>query len=206
MDETRSRARNNPNRICHFTIESEFRRSINRGHLKNRDDSYPSAEPYICNTQFTLLREIVLTRTAKLLSLIASICALPALPLHAQSIPVAQFTTSFPFYVSGREMPAGSYMASRPNMNTDVLWIRDADWTHSAFVLYDPSETTEPVVHGEVTFHHYEDADYLSGLTLSGEETGMEIRESVAEKKAELSEHAVASTKRIALGLTLSAK
>jgi hypothetical protein len=98
-------------------------------------------------------------------------------------------------------MPAGTYMASKPNINSGVLWIRDANWSHSAFVLYNPTQSTEPVAHGKVTFRQYDDADYLSGFILAGEITGVEIPESLAEKKAASTKHTVASTKSVALQL-----
>jgi hypothetical protein len=140
-----------------------------------------------------------MTRTSKILSVVATICALPTGFLHAQSIEGAQFTTSFPFYISDQKMPAGSYTVSEPNINSDVLLIRDADWSHSAFFGYNPTQSTDPVAQGEVRFHQYGDADYLSGLTLTGAETGMAIPESTAEKRAAQAKPEVASTKSVAL-------
>jgi hypothetical protein len=143
-----------------------------------------------------------MTRTSKILSLVATICALPTGLLHAQSVGVAQFTTSFPFYVSGQKMPAGFYKATTPNINGRWLLIRDADWSHSVFVQYDPIHSTEPDAQGLATFHQYGDAYYLSDLTVTGEETGIEIPENTAEKRAAAaaqSEHEVASTKSVAL-------
>lgn len=143
-----------------------------------------------------------MTRRSKILSLVATICALPTGLLHAQSVEVAQFTTSFPFYVSGHKMPAGSYTASMPNINDDLLLIQYADWSHSALVQYDPTQNIEPLAQGLATFHQYGDMYYLSGLTVTGEETGMEILESTAEKRiatAAQTKHEVASTKSVAL-------
>lgn len=140
-----------------------------------------------------------MTRTSKILSLVATICALPTGLLHAQSIGVAQFTTSFPFYVSGQKMPAGSYTASQPNVSSDYLLIRDAG-AHSAFVFYNPTRSIEPAAQGLVTFHQYGDADYLSGLTVAGKDTGIEIPESIAEKRAAArAKPEVASTRSVAL-------
>jgi hypothetical protein len=143
-----------------------------------------------------------MTRTSKILSLVATICALPTGLLRAQSVGVAEFTTSFPFYISGQKLPAGSYMASMPNINGHLLLIRDIDSSHSAFVQYDPTHSIEPVAQGLATFHQYGDAYYLSDLTVTGEDTGMEILESTAEKRATaaaLAKHEVASTKSVAL-------
>jgi hypothetical protein len=141
-------------------------------------------------------------RTGKILSLVATICALPAGLLHAQSfgtVQAVQFTTSFPFYVSNQKMPAGSYTVKQLSSNSDQLLIRDANFSHSAFVQYNPTQSTEPVAHGEATFRQYGDVDYLSGLTLTGEETGAEIPESRVEKRAALTNHEVVSTKSVAV-------
>lgn len=143
-----------------------------------------------------------MTRISKILSLVAAFCALHTGLLHAQSVEVAKFTTSFPFYVSDQKMPAGSYTVSKLNIDGYLLLIRDAASSHSAVVPYNPTQTTEPVGQGEVTFHQYGDADYLSGLTLTGEETGMEMLESTTEKRAAaaaLAKHEIASTKNVAL-------
>lgn len=138
-----------------------------------------------------------MTRAIKLLSLVATICALPAGLLHAQAFGTVQevrFTTPFPFYVSSQKMPAGSYTVRQLSDNSDQLLIREADSSHSAFVVYNAIQSTEPVAHGKVTFHHYGDADYyLSGLTLTGEETVVDIPESRTEKRAARTERASTS-------------
>jgi hypothetical protein len=99
-------------------------------------------------------------------------------------------------------MPAGFYKATMPNINDQWLLIRDANGSHSVIVQYDPTQSIEPVAQGLATFHQYGDAYYLSDLTVRGEETGIEIPESTAEKRAAAaaqSEHEVASTKSVAL-------
>jgi hypothetical protein len=126
-----------------------------------------------------------MTLKSKVLSLVATICALPTGLLHAQAFGAAyaaKFTTSFPFYVSGQKMPAGSYVMTEPDINSDLVLIRDTDSSHSAFILYTPTLSTEPVAHGEVTFRQYGEIDYLSDVTLTGEETGLTVPESPAER------------------------
>ena len=137
-------------------------------------------------------------RISKILSVAATICALHAGPLHAQSEAV-RFTTSFPFYVSSQKMPAGTYTARKLDIDSQVLLIRDVDSSHSAVVQYHPTQSIEPVSQGKVTFHQYGDADYLSGFTLTGDETGMQLPESIGEKRAALAEERVASTRSVAL-------
>lgn len=143
-----------------------------------------------------------MTRTSKILSLVATICTLPAGLLHAQSLGWGQavkFTAPFPFYVSDQKMPAGSYTMSQPSINSDLLLIRDADSSHSAFIQFNPAHRTDPDAQGEVTFHQYRDADYLSGVALAGEETRIKIPESIAEKRASVAKHEIASLKSVAL-------
>lgn len=147
-----------------------------------------------------------MTLKSKVLTLVATICALPTGFLHAQAFGSAyavKFTTSFPFYVSGQKMPAGSYMLTQPDINSDTVMIRDIDSSHSAFILYTPTLSTEPAVHGEVTFRQYGDTDYLSDVTLTGEETGLTVPESPAEKRTARANHEVASLKSVALQSTV---
>lgn len=146
-----------------------------------------------------------MTLKSKILSLVVTICALPTGLLHAQAFGAAyavKFTTSFPFYVSGKKMPAGSYVMTQPNIYSETVLIRDTDSSHSALIQYNPTLSTEPVAHGEVTFRQYGDTDYLSDVTLTGEETGLTVQESSAEKRtaaAALAKHEHASTKSVAL-------
>ena len=140
-----------------------------------------------------------MTRTSKILSLLAIICALSTGLLHAQSPEGVRFTTSFPFYVADQKMPAGTYTAKAPNINSQVLLIRNTDWSHSAFVQFDRTQSTEPAPQGEVTFHHYADADYLSTFTVTGEKIGMQLPEGGNEKRAALGTEGVAITKSVPL-------
>lgn len=143
-----------------------------------------------------------MTHTSKVLSLLAVISALPTGLLHAQSPGGVRFTTSFPFYVADQKMPAGTYTAKLPNINSQVLLIQNADWSHSAFVPFDRTQRTEPVAQGDVTFHQYGDTDYLSTFTLTGEKTGMQLPESGTEKSAALGAEVVSTTKIVRLHST----
>lgn len=139
-----------------------------------------------------------MTHTHNVLSFAAILCALSTGLLYAESHEVERFTTPFPFYLSDQEMPAGTYMVSKLNLGY-VLQIQDADEPHSAFVQYNPTQSIQPVAQGEVTFHQYGDAYYLSSLTLTGEEAGMQILQSKAEKRTELAEKEKPSTTSVAL-------
>lgn len=140
-----------------------------------------------------------MTHTQYLLSFGAALCALSTGLLHAQSSPVEQFRTPFSFYVGDRGMPAGSYTVSKLDPLGKVLLIQDADASHSAFVLYNSTQSIKPVAQGEVTFHRYGDAYYISGLTVTGEEAGMEILRSMAEERTALAEQGKLSTTSVAL-------
>ena len=95
-------------------------------------------------------------------------------------------------------MPAGTYRVSQRNIDLPLLLVRDANWSHSAFVMYDPTLSIQPVTQRKATFHQYGDTDYFRGLLLAGEEGGMEITESTAEKRAATKKE-LASTKNVAL-------
>ena len=122
--------------------------------------------------------------------------------MHAQAFGgayAAKFTTSFPFYVSGKMMPAGSYVMTQPNINSDLVLIRDTDSSHSVFILYIPILSTEPFAHGEVKFRRYGHTDYLGDVTLAGAKSGLTVPESSAEKRAARANHDVASVRTVAL-------
>jgi hypothetical protein len=143
-----------------------------------------------------------MTLKSKILSLVATLCALPTGLLHAQALGwayAAKFTTTFSFYVSGQKMPAGTYVMTQPNINSELVLIRDTDSSHSAFILYTPTLSTQPIAHGEVTFRQYGDTDYLSDVTLTGEETGLTVPESPAEKRTARANHNIASLRAVAL-------
>ena len=143
-----------------------------------------------------------MTLKTKVLSLVATLCTLPAGLLHAQAFGAAHavtFTTSFPFYVSGQKMPAGSYVMTQPDINSGLVLIRDTDSSHSAFIDYTPTLSTQPIAHGEVTFRQYGDTDYLGDVTITGEKTGLTVSESPAEKRNARANHDGASLRTVAL-------
>ena len=140
-----------------------------------------------------------MTHTKYLLSFGAALCVLSTGLLHAQSSPVEQFRTPFSFYVGDRGMPAGSYTVSKLEPFGNVLRIQDADASHSVFVLYNSTHSIGPVAQGEVTFNRYGDAYYISRLTVTGEDAGMEILRSKAEERTALAEQGKLSTASVAL-------
>lgn len=120
--------------------------------------------------------------------------ALAATPLFAQIPNGLKFTTSFPFYVGDKYMPAGSYLITQQE-NTRALLVRGADesnLTDAAFIQSVPTETSTPVNHSLVTFHEYSDVAFLASLTVRGDTDGLEVRPSKREEQAALSTRAQA--------------
>ena len=76
----------------------------------------------------------------------------------------------FRFTFPALKMPAGTYRVSQRNIDLPLLLVRDANWSHSAFVMYDPTLSIQPVTQRKATFHQYGDTDYFRGLLLAGEE------------------------------------
>ena len=125
--------------------------------------------------------------------------ALAAMPLYAQIPNGLTFKTSFPFYVGNQYMPAGSYIVTEPLVNSDELLVRDADYTHPAFIRYIPTETLTPANQGEVSFRKYGDVAFLASLTVTGDTSGMEVLPDKRERQTVLTEHEQASNHSVPL-------
>jgi len=96
-------------------------------------------------------------------------------------------------------MPAGSYVMTQLDINSNVVLIWDTDSSHSAFILYTRTLSPEPIAQGEVIFRQYGDADYLGDVTVTGEKTGLTVPESPAEKRTARANHDAASLRTVAL-------
>ena len=125
--------------------------------------------------------------------------ALAATPLFAQIPNGLTFTTSFPFYVGNQYMPAGSYKITQPLANSELLLVRDAAYTRSAYIGYIPTETLTPVNQSKVIFREYGDVAFLASLTVTGDTSGIEVLPSRQEKQIALAEHGQASNKSVPL-------
>jgi hypothetical protein len=81
-------------------------------------------------------------------------------------------------------MPAGSYSASQPNADDNLLLIEDANGSHSAFVEYvvAPSDTPHPQT--DVTFNKYGNVECLSAIWVEGRNSEMQIVPSKVEQNA----------------------
>lgn len=139
-----------------------------------------------------------MTLTNRMLTTIAALCVFCAAPLYAQVDPGVQFTTSFPFYVGNKLLPAGTYLVTQPDPATEVLLIAGRDVTGSAVVGFDPTESLNPAVEGKVFFNQYGNRDFLSKFTINGDVSGAEFQPGKKERQAADAEHQLASIRAVA--------
>jgi hypothetical protein len=109
---------------------------------------------------------------------------LSAIPAAAQIDNAVTFDAPFAFYAGNAKMPAGSYRVTQPDITSPLLQVESADGSHSAFVEFLPVVSPSVAPKSEVTFKKYGNADFLSGISLQGQEFGMQIPTSKAEENA----------------------
>jgi len=119
----------------------------------------------------------------KLTVLMSMLCLLSAIPAMAQIDNRLTFQAPFTFYAGNAKLPAGSYTVTQPDDNAELLLIESADGSHSVFVEYvaDGSDTAPSKT--EVTFNKYGNADFLSRISVAGQNS-MQILASKAERNA----------------------
>ena len=131
------------------------------------------------------------------MAIVSSISAIPAFAAITNQL---DFQTSFPFYVGNVEMPAGSYSVAQPDMDGKILLIRNADRAHSAFIDFIPTHAAQPHAHSDVTFHKYENVEYLNRLWVDGQQYGMKVEPTKAEQNLAAQtkpvEHSLVADKR----------
>jgi hypothetical protein len=133
--------------------------------------------------------------------MIAGLLALlAAAPAAAQIDNAVTFNAPFAFYAGDAQLPAGNYRVTQPDITAMVLLIESADASKSAFVDYVPVTLATPASNGEITFKKYGSAEFLSGITLIGQEFAMEIRTSKAEESAATTAAAVKHTVSVKRG------
>src|SRR5258708_32307187 len=91
-------------------------------------------------------------------------------------------------------MPAGSYRVTQPDITSPLLQVESADGSHSAFVEFLPVVSPSVAPKSEVTFKKYGNADFLSGISLQGQEFGMQIPTPTAAENAATAPAAVPHT------------
>jgi hypothetical protein len=123
---------------------------------------------------------------SKLVAGMGLLSLLCVMPLTAQIVNGVDFTTSFPFYAGNAKLPAGSYKITQSDIDTDasILQIQSSDGARSALVDIIPTQSAQPHPHSDVTFHKYGDAVYLDRVWVEGQEYGMKVDPTKAEKKA----------------------
>ena len=108
-----------------------------------------------------------------------------ALPALAQTIDDhIDFKASFPFYAGDKQMPAGTYRITQPDMNSDHVLIESTDGSYSAFVDYIPTFSLQPREKTSVTFQKDGGIDYVSRISVEGENYGMRFEPTKTELKA----------------------
>jgi hypothetical protein len=123
-----------------------------------------------------------------------------AMRLDAQIVNGLNFTTSFAFYANNARMPAGSYTIRPTDIDEGELQIESRDGKYSAFISVIPTQAAESHAHSDVTFHKYGNTDYLNRIWVEGQQYGVRVDPTKAEKmaaaKAKALEHSVSAEKR----------
>ena len=119
----------------------------------------------------------------KLTVLMSMLCLLSAIPVMAQIDNKVTFQAPFTFYAGNAKLPAGSYTVTQPDDNAELLLIESADGSHSVLVEYVPNESDNPPSKTEITFNKYANRDFLSRISVQGQNS-MQILTSNAERNA----------------------
>jgi len=119
----------------------------------------------------------------KLTVFMSMIYLLSAIPTMAQIDNSLTFQTPFACYAGNAKLPPGSYTVTQPDDNAELLLIESADGSHSVFVEYVPVASDTPPSKTEITFNKYANADFLSRISVEGQNS-MQILASKAERNA----------------------
>ena len=121
-----------------------------------------------------------------------------AIPAVAQIENGVTFDAPFAFYAGDAKMPAGSYRVTQPDANSGVLLLEDANGSHSKIVEFRPVDKDTAPSTTEVGFKKYGDVDFLSRISIAGENTELRVSQSKTEENAAKAtaaeEHSVAAT------------
>ena len=112
------------------------------------------------------------------------LCLLFVVPAKAQIANGLDFTTAFPFWVGGVNLPAGSYSISPSTQAEGILKISDASGAHSVTVQFNPTQAANVHTSTDVTFHRYGKDEYLNMAWVGGQKYGMQVDPSKEEQKA----------------------
>jgi hypothetical protein len=88
------------------------------------------------------------------------------------------------FYAGNAKMPAGSYTATQPNVDDNLLLIEDGSGSHSVFVEFVVAPSDTPQAQTDVTFNKYGNVEFLGAIRIQGQNSEMQILPSKAEQTA----------------------
>ena len=118
----------------------------------------------------------------KHIALLGAALLLIAMPAVAQIEGTVTFDAPFAFYAGDAKMPAGTYRVTQPDATVPVLLIQDA--ANSAFVRYMPVDKVGAASQAKVSFTKYGDLEFLSRISLAGQNSEFVISQSEAEENA----------------------
>ena len=124
---------------------------------------------------------IILKKLIVPMGLLSVLCAIPAM---AQITNRVTFNAPSAFYAGNAKMPAGSYTATQPDADSNLLLIEDANGSHSAFVEYEVVSSETPHARSDVTFKKCGKVDFLSAISVQGRDSEMQILPSKVEQNA----------------------
>jgi hypothetical protein len=132
----------------------------------------------------------------KLTVLTGLLSALFAIPMMAQIINRVTFDAPSTFYAGNTKLPAGRYTVSQPDDDSSLLLIEDASGAHSVFVEYVVASSDNPEAHSNVTFNKYGNVEFLTGISVDGENEMHVVpskAEQIAAKKAAVDKHSLSA-------------
>src|SRR5882762_7632822 len=115
------------------------------------------------------------------MGLLSVLCAIPTTAQIANRV---TFDAPSAFYAGNAKMPAGSYTATQPNVDDNLLLIEDAGGSHSAFVEFVVAPSETPQAQTDVTFNKYGNVEFLGAIRIQGRSSEMQIVPSKAEQNA----------------------
>jgi hypothetical protein len=136
------------------------------------------------NASSEYIGEIQMNNSKKMLVLMALLSVMYAIPTMAQISTKVTFDAPSDFYAGNAKMPAGSYTATQPNIDDNLLLIEDAGGSHSVFVEFVVAASNTPQAQTDVTFNKYGNVEFLGAIRIEGETSEMQILPSKAEQNA----------------------
>jgi len=137
----------------------------------------------------------------KMLVVMALLSVMYAIPTMAQVPNKVTFDAPSAFYAGNAKMPAGSYTATQPNVDDNLLLIEDAGGSHSAFVEFVVAPSETPQAQTDVTFNKYGNVEFLGAIRIQGRSSEMQIQPSKAEqnaaKAADAEKHSLSATNNV---------